>query len=184
MENVGVKQQSVKFLLSLKSNLNLPELTVMFGLERSITLQLRDDLKKWNKKHTQHTLWSVHEGYNPNTYMIHVHSHWRIKLVLIKTRITRHSHLLKLQPPGYEHRQSAAALNCSSVKTECKTSWVINVGNNRFNVQQCSEFNKLLIWFSKAFSSERERSWTWTFIKWKYQSKTVSQSWTRVQDFS
>lgn len=143
MENVGVKQQSVKFLLSLKSNLNLPELTVMFGLERSITLQLRDDLKKWNKKHTQHTLWSVHEGYNPNTYMIHVHSHWRIKLVLIKTRLTRHSHLLTLQPPGYEHRQSAAALNCSSVKTECKTSWVINVGNNRFNVQQCSDFNKL-----------------------------------------
>ena len=46
VENVGVKQQSVKFLLSLKSNLNLPELTVMFGLEQSITLQLRDDLKK------------------------------------------------------------------------------------------------------------------------------------------
>lgn len=48
VENVGVKQQSVKFLLSLKSNLNLPELTVMFGLERIITLQLRDDLKTRN----------------------------------------------------------------------------------------------------------------------------------------
>lgn len=46
MEKVSVEQQSVKFLLSLKSDLNLLQLTVMFGLEGSITLQLRDDLKK------------------------------------------------------------------------------------------------------------------------------------------
>lgn len=39
MENVGLEQQSVKFLLSPKSDLNLPELTVMFGLERSISQQ-------------------------------------------------------------------------------------------------------------------------------------------------
>lgn len=48
MENVGVEQQSVKFLLSLKSDLNLPKLTVMSGLEQTITLQLKDDLKKQN----------------------------------------------------------------------------------------------------------------------------------------
>lgn len=48
MENVGVEQQSMKFLLSLKSDLNLPELTVMFGLEQTITLQLEDDLKNQN----------------------------------------------------------------------------------------------------------------------------------------
>ncbi len=45
VENVGVKQASVKVLLSLRSSLNLPELAVMFGLERIFTLQRRDDLK-------------------------------------------------------------------------------------------------------------------------------------------
>lgn len=48
MENVGVEQQSVKFLLSLKSDLNLPEPTVMFGLDQTITLQLKDDLENQN----------------------------------------------------------------------------------------------------------------------------------------